>query len=126
MLRRGTKRKEPGADAGAEDARSGGGADYARNLSNFRTLARQRESMRLKLQAISSSEDSGGAAAQQERHLKEKVALEMSLVEGTAKFIMACKNQKQVSTKQQTRTTVACLTSSSLNSCRCWRPPKPS
>ncbi len=96
MLRRGTKRKAPGDGDG--NSAADGTADYARNLSNFRTLARKRESMRLKLQAISAGGDAGGssAAAQAERQLKERVALEMSLVEGTAKFILACKNRRQV------------------------------
>ena len=31
-----------------------------------------------------------------EQSLKDKINVEMSLVEGTAKFILACRNQKQV------------------------------
>ncbi len=111
MLRRGTKRKVPGTDGGAGDSstvdsRRASGArrakrdespqpgDYARNLSNFQTLARKRESMRIKLQALGGGGEN--AAAAQERRLKERVALEMSLIEGTAKFILACKSQGQV------------------------------
>ena len=62
--------------------------DYARNLSNFQIATRRRESMRLKHQVAA-------APGLVERHLKEKVAIEMSLVEGTAKFIMACRNHSQ-------------------------------
>lgn len=82
MLRRGIKRKHPGGDQSVDN--------YTRNLSNFQMAARNRESLRLKNE-VSSLNPAGV-----ERHLKDKLAIEMSLIEGTAKFIMASKNQKQV------------------------------
>lgn len=82
MLKRGIKRRP---DEGSEAAQE----EYAANLSNFQIAARRRESLRLK-QTVSA------APGLMEKSLKDKIAVEMSLVEGTAKFIMACKNQSQV------------------------------
>lgn len=83
MLKRGIKRRP-------EDDYSEAQEEYAANLSNFQIAARRRESLRLK-QTVSA------APGLVEKNLKDKIAVEMSLVEGTAKFIMACKNQSQVS-----------------------------
>ncbi len=98
MLRRGTKRKAPGADRGAaeQDENSAGTEDFARNLNNFQTLARKRESMRIKLQAIGGGDNGENVAAAQQKSLKTRISLEMSLIEGTAKFILACKSQREV------------------------------
>ncbi len=87
MLRRGVKRKATNEDDGGD-----GSLEYARQLSNFQTLSRKRESMRLRGTAVAQGEHGAGA----EQRLKERVAVEMSLVEGTAKFILACKNKRQV------------------------------
>ena len=87
-MKRGVKRKY-----GDENDDDTGSSFYSRNLSNFQTLARKRESLRLKHNVIVSGND---AAAALEKQLKARVAVEMSLMEGTAKFIMACRNQSQV------------------------------
>jgi hypothetical protein len=83
MIKRGLKRK---ATASAEDAENG------LHLRNYQNATRRRESMRIKNNVLSKHP---GAF---EKHLKDKVAVEMSLVEGTAKFIFACKNKAQVTT----------------------------
>ena len=85
MLKRGIKRR-PEEDSEAQ-------VEYAANLSNFQIAARRRESLRLKHQAVLGPDSAPGLL---EKSLKDKIAVEMSLVEGTAKFIMACKNQSQV------------------------------
>lgn len=101
MLRRGTKRKIP-----LEDSEP---SDYARNLTNFQIAARNRESLRsvsvlrfclpwLELCLLFRLKNQNGVQATPgllESQLKDRLAVEMSLVEGTAKFIMACKNHSQ-------------------------------
>ena len=88
MMKRGVKRK-----FGDENEDANRSSFYSRNLSNFQTLARKRESLRLKHNTIVNGD---AAATALEKQLKSRVAVEMSLMEGTAKFIMACRNQSQV------------------------------
>jgi len=79
-IRRGLKRKEPGADPGGE---------YQAGLSQFQAAVRKRESIRLKLQLSS-------APGVMEKELLSKINIEESVCKGTAKFISACKNESQV------------------------------
>jgi len=87
MLGRGTKRKPSSALGGDEPLSSG----YARNLSNFQTMARRRESLRVKQQALVG----GSSAAEAEKRLKSGVAREMAIMEGAAKLIAACGKDKR-------------------------------
>ena len=62
--------------------------DYATNLTNFQIAARRRESLRIKNQVNMNS------AQSLEKALKDKISVEMSLTEGTAKFILASTKAK--------------------------------
>ena len=82
---RGLKRKKDFSD---EIEKS----DYKENLTHFQTLARQRESIRLKAQCLQPNSTPGFW----EKHLNEKVHVEAQMVRGTAKFLSACKKEDQV------------------------------
>jgi len=79
-IRRGLKRKEPGADEGSDA--------YQAGLTQFQAAARKRESMRLKLQM-------GAAPGILEKDLADKIRVEESVCKGIARFLSACKNETQ-------------------------------
>ena len=87
---KGIKRKF-GASASEENSEK---IDYKENLTHFQTLARQRESVRLKKQCLNNATTPGFW----ERHLNEKIHVEAEMIKGTAKFLGACKNRDQVRT----------------------------
>jgi len=68
-------------------------SDYKENLTQFQTLARQRESIRLKNQCLLGHSTPGFW----ERQLSDKIHVEAQMIKGTAKFLAACKNKDQVS-----------------------------
>jgi len=76
-IRRGLKRKEPE-----------GGEDYQAGLTQFQAAVRKRESIRLKLQLSS-------APGIIEKEIQNKIKIEESVCQGTAKFLTACKNPTQ-------------------------------
>lgn len=82
MNKRGIKRKAEDQPDSSEEGGSGVG------WSNFQIATRRRESLRLKSQICATP----GLV---EKALKDKIQVEMSLIEGTAKFILACHNQTQ-------------------------------
>ena len=86
---RGLKRKFGGQSSENDDGR----IDYKENLSQFQTLARQRESMRLKNHCLQLPNSTPGFW---EKHLNEKLHVETQMIKGTAKFLAACKNDEQV------------------------------
>ena len=67
-------------------------SDYKENLSHFQTMARNRESVRLKNQCLLPNSTPGFW----ENHLNEKIHVEAEMIRGTAKFLKACKNSDQV------------------------------
>ena len=69
-------------------------SDYKENLTHFQSLARQRESVRLKKQCLIAT-----TPGFWERHLNEKIHVEAEMIKGTAKFLGACKKRDQVTTK---------------------------
>jgi len=77
-IRRGLKRKEPE-----------GGEDYQAGLTQFQAAVRKRESIRLKLQLSS-------APGIIEKEIQNKIKIEESVCQGTAKFLTACKNPHTV------------------------------
>lgn len=79
-MMRGLKRKKEDEDKN----------DYKENLSHFQTLARQRESIRLKNLVPNSSRPGFW-----EKHLNEKIHVEAQMIRGTAKFLSACKKEDQ-------------------------------
>ena len=81
---RGLKRK----NLASSDSKS----EYKENLTHFQTLARQRESIRLKTQCLLGQSTPGFW----ERQLNEKIHVEAQMLKGTAKFLAACKNKDQV------------------------------
>ena len=83
---RGLKRKHNG---GGEEKNT----DYKENLSHFQTLARQRESIRLKNQCMQVANSI--LPGFWEKHLNEKIQIESQMIQGTAKFMVACKNEDQ-------------------------------
>lgn len=80
MMMRGLKRKKEDEDKN----------EYKENLSHFQTLARQRESIRLK-NLVSNSSRPGFW----EKHLNDKIHVEAQMIRGTAKFLAACKKEDQ-------------------------------
>jgi len=76
-IRRGLKRKE------REDE-----DEYQAGLNQFQAAVRKRESIRLKLQM-------GSAPGIIEKEIQNKIRIEESVCQGTAKFLTACKNQAQ-------------------------------
>jgi hypothetical protein len=70
-------------------SRASSATNFQAQLSAFEVASRRRESLRFRTQAATAPSDI-------ESGLKSRVAVEMALIEGTAKFIMACKNQSQV------------------------------
>lgn len=64
--------------------------DYKENLTHFQSLARQRESVRLKKQCLIAT-----TPGFWERHLNEKIHVEAEMIKGTAKFLGACKKRDQ-------------------------------
>ena len=86
---RGLKRKFGPQISDNDDEKS----DYRQNLSHFQTLARQRESMRLKNHCLQVPNSTPGFW---EKHMNEKLHVETQMIKGTAKFLAACKNQEQV------------------------------
>ena len=93
---RGLKRKFGGQSSENDDGR----IDYKENLSQFQTLARQRESMRLKNHCLQLPNSTPGFW---EKHLNEKLHVETQMIKGTAKFLAACKNDEQVGNKLGTQ-----------------------
>ena len=85
MLKRGQKRKFPASEEESE-------SDF--HLRNFQSTVRRRESMRIRKNALNATDGADPMAV--EKQLKDRVAVEMNLIEGTAKFILACKNKTQV------------------------------
>ena len=67
-------------------------SEYKENLTTFQTLARQRESIRLKNQCLLGHSTPGFW----ERQLNDKIHVEAQMIKGTAKFLAACKNKDQV------------------------------
>lgn len=86
---RGLKRKFGG---GASNETDDDKQDYKQNLSQFQTLARQRESMRLKNHCLQLPNSTPGFW---EKHLSEKLHVENQMIKGTARFLAACKNEEQ-------------------------------
>ena len=82
---RGLKRKF-GTETGTNKS------EYKENLTTFQTLARQRESIRLKNQCLLGNSTPGFW----ERQLNDKIHVEAQMIKGTAKFLTACKNKDQV------------------------------
>ena len=80
---RGLKRKKDDSDEKS---------DYKENLSHFQTLARQRESIRLKNQCLLPNSTPGFW----ENQLNEKIHVEAQMIRGTAKFLKAYKTEDQV------------------------------
>jgi hypothetical protein len=81
---RGLKRKKDDID--------GEKSEYKENLSHFQTMARNRESVRLKNQCLLPNSTPG----YWENHLNEKIHVEAQMMRGAAKFLTACKNEDQV------------------------------
>ena len=81
---RGLKRKKDDMD--------GEKSEYKENLSHFQTMARNRESVRLKNQCLLPNSTPG----YWENHLNEKIHVEAQMMRGAAKFLTACKNEDQV------------------------------
>ena len=65
--------------------------EYKENLSHFQTLARQRESIRLKNQCLNVNSTPGFW----EKQLQDKIHVEAQMIRGTAKFLTACKKEDQ-------------------------------
>ena len=94
MLKQGVKRKASLRRRAASNANKSplkvkeeaNKRDYARNLNNFQIASRKRESLRIKNAILLSATPQA-----LQRQVKEKITVEMSVVEGTAKFIMASK-----------------------------------
>jgi len=80
---RGLKRKKDDMD--------GEKSEYKENLSHFQTMARNRESVRLKNQCLLPNSTPG----YWENHLNEKIHVEAQMMRGAAKFLTACKNEDQ-------------------------------
>ncbi|XP_023347091.1 rhotekin-2 [Eurytemora carolleeae] len=76
-IRRGLKRKEPEREE-----------EYQAGLTQFQAAVRKRESIRLKLQL-------GSAPGIMEKEIQNKIKIEESVAQGTARFLTACKNQNQ-------------------------------
>jgi len=76
-IRRGLKRKDPEKEE-----------EYQAGLNQFQAAVRKRESIRLKLQLTS-------APGVLEKEIQNKIKVEESVCQGTAKFLSACKNQNQ-------------------------------
>jgi len=94
-LKRGMKRKFPTefADPSVQD-------DYQRGLSDFQTAARKRESMRLRntihrTTGLAGSDPAAGNGASWEESLVDKIGLEQKVVEGSSKFLGACKSLQE-------------------------------
>ena len=85
---RGLKRKKDDMD--------GEKSEYKENLSHFQTMARNRESVRLKNQCLLPNSTPG----YWENHLNEKIHVEAQMMRGAAKFLTACKNEDQVKTNK--------------------------
>jgi len=94
MLKRGLKRKFPTefSDPSVQD-------DYQRGLSDFQTAARKRESMRIRntilIKPTDDHNDSLSGQSWEERCLTDKIALEQKVVDGSGKFLGACKSLQE-------------------------------
>jgi len=91
MLKRGLKRKFPTefSDPSVQD-------DYQRGLSDFQTAARKRESMRLRNTIIVRDNSEASVSFQwEEKTLTDKISLEQKVVDGSSKFLGACKSLQE-------------------------------
>ena len=67
--------------------------DYQRGLSDFQTAARKRESMRLRNTVV--IKDGQEGQNWEERALAEKITVEQKVVDGSGKFLGACKSVQE-------------------------------